>query len=170
MDNRDLYDDNYFTFYLLSDKYIKDSYQKTYFFTLLFKRISKYLKKLLFHSFFTLFNAHRYHNAKNKIVFYAISKNNFDSLNPVYKKLKNHSIFLTTDFRLLNRAFLFPIIIPLFISIYFIPSLLRMIYSENITNRKRYLLYLDEILLSMGFRAVAFTYLKFLKPKSFCVE
>ena len=41
-----------------------------------------------------------------------------------------------------------------------------MIYSENITNRKRYLLYLDEILLSMGFRAVAFTYLKFLKPKA----
>ena len=166
MDNKNLYDDNYFNFYLLSNKYIVDSYQKIHFLTLLFKKISRFLIKLLFHSFFTLFNVDSYQNIKNKIVFYAISKNNYDSLNPVYKKLKNHSIFLKSDYRLSNSAFLFPIIIPLIISIYFIPSLIHKILYERSIHRKRYLLYLDDILLSMGFRAFAMTYLKFLKPKA----
>ena len=166
MNLKNLMNDNYITFYMLSDNYIDNQYSTINLPVYAFKKIFRYVKKIIFY-FYVFF---RYYSSikdqKNKVIFYAITKNNFDSLCPVYKEIKKYSIMLTTDYRLARNAVLVPQIIPLIISILLTPVFLKNIFQSVPKVRKRIILYLDDILLSMGFTIFVKYYLKLLKPKA----
>lgn len=166
MNLKNMMDDNYLTFYMLSDNYVNKEYSKINLSVYVSKKIFRYIKKSLLHFFifFRYFSLNK--NYCNKIIFYTISKNNYDSLSPVYKELKKYSIILSSDYRLARNALLIPMIIPLIISIFFIPALFNKIFNSVPKVRKRIILYLDDILLSMGFTIFVKYYLKLLKPKA----
>ena len=73
---------------------------------------------------------------------------------------------LTSDYRLIRNAVLLPQIIPLVISIFLTPVFIKNIFDSIPIVRKRIILYLDDILLSMGFTIFVKYYLKLLKPKA----
>ena len=166
MNLKNLMDDNYLTFYMLSDNYIDNQYSTINLSVYAFKKIFRYIKKILFHFYVFFRHYSSIKDQKNKIIFYAITKNNFDSLYPVYKEIKKYSIMLSSDYRLARNAVLLPQIIPLIISIFLTPVFLKNIFHSAPKVRKRIILYLDDILLSMGFTIFVNYYLKLLKPKA----
>lgn len=166
MESQELKDDNFFNFFLLSDNYIDKLYSKQKPLLLIFVKLNKFIQKFIFHFFLSILKIKKFFLPRNKIIFYTISKNNYDSLEPIYKKLIKNSIFLSSDFRLSKNTFLFPLIIPIIISFLFIPSIIINIIKESRMNKKRYLLFFNDILLSIGFKSFITFYLKLLKPKA----
>jgi len=159
-----LMDDNYAAFFMLNNNYVDKKSSEINLFVDVTNKIFKYVKKLLLHFFIFIKHFPYSKNYSNKIIFYTISTNNYDSLFPVYKALEKDSIIISSDYRLANKAVLLPMIIPLIISIFFIPLLIINTVYTNLKIRKRILLYLDDILLSMGFNYFVKHYLKILNP------
>lgn len=166
MNLKNLMDDNYLTFYMLSDKYIDDQYSTINVTVYVLKKIFRYFKKIVFNIYVFFRHYSPFKSQKNKIIFYATTKNNFDSLYPVYKKIKKNSIMLSSDYRLARNAILLPQIVPLIISIFLTSVLLKNILDSVPKVRQRIILYLDDTLLSMGFIIFVKYYLKLLKPKA----
>ncbi len=166
MNLKNIMDDNYLTFYMLSDNYVQEKYSEINVFVYITKKIFWYIKKILFHFVILIKYFPQNLNSRSKIIFYSISKNNYDSLFPVYKELQKDSIFISGDYRLARGAFLLPIFIPLIISVFFIPVLIIRAFNSSQNIRKRIILYMDDILLSIGFKIFVKYYLKILKPKT----
>jgi len=166
MNLKNLMDDNYLTFYMLSDKYIDDQYTTINIPVHVLKKIFRYIKKILFHFYVSFRHYSSIKDQKNKIIFYAITKNNFDSLYPVYMETKKNSVMISSDYRLAKNAVLLPQIFPLIFSIFLIPRFIKNIIDSVPNVRKRIILYLDDTLLSMGFKIFVKIYLKILKPKA----
>ena len=118
MNLKNLMDDNYLTFYMLSDKYIDDQYTTINIPVHVLKKIFRYIKKILFHFYVSFRHYSSIKDQKNKIIYYAITKNNFDSLYPVYMETKKNSVMISSDNRLAKNAVLLPQIFPLIFTIF----------------------------------------------------
>jgi len=151
---------------MLSDNYIDNQYSKINLPVFVIKKLFRYINKILFSSYIFCRHLLLLNNNKNKIIFYVVTKNNFDSLYPVYNEIKKNSIMLSSDYRLAKNTVLLPQIVPLIVSIIFIPNFINNFIKSVPNVRKRIILYFDDILLSMGFTKFVKYYLKILKPKA----
>lgn len=165
MNLNELKDNNYLIFFMLNDDYVNNQYSNINIIFYIFKKASRYICRVVFHFiiFFKYFPVKLFD--KKEIIFFSITKNNFDSLSPVQKKLKYLSTSISSNYRLGRHATILPMVIPMVLSILFIPMLIQLIIKCNQQNRKRIILYIDEILLSMGYRSFIKYFLKMFKPK-----
>jgi|SaaInlStandDraft_5_1057022.scaffolds.fasta_scaffold27316_2 hypothetical protein len=124
----------------------------------------RYHSKLIFHFFQFIKHFSHNFNKKNKIIFYSISKNNYDSIYPIYEQIKEKSYLLSSDYRLIGKSNIIPMFIPLASSFIFIPLLLVFYFNSDKINKKRIILFFDEILLSTGFKLFTKIYLKWISP------
>lgn len=165
MNLNELKDNNYLIFFMLNDDYVNNQYSNINIIFYIFKKASRYICRVVFHFiiFFKYFPKNLFN--EKKIIFFSISKNNYDSLLPVQEIFKNSSISLSPNFRLGRKSIIIPLIIPLMVSLFFIPKLVVLYLKCNHQNRRRIILYIDVILLSMGYNIFIKYYLKLLKPK-----
>ena len=159
-------DDNYLIFFMLSNNYIEKQYggiNKTFH---LINTTFRYLLKLGLNIYMYFTQWHYKKDIKQKIIFFNVSKNNYDALYSTYSKLSNDSLMLTTDYKLRDTNILLPKLFPQIISFLFIPMIIyQMIVSERMT-KKKIILYFDDILLSFGYRIFIKYYVNYLNPKS----
>ena len=157
-------DDNYLIFFIINDEFIIKTFSEINPLFHVIKRIIRYQAKVLFHFFQFIIHFPRNFNKQNKIIFYSISKNNYDSIYPIYEQVKEKSYLLSSDYRLSGKSNTIPMFLPLVASLIFIPFLLVFFFYSDKINKQRIILYLDEILLSTGFRLFTKPYLKWIRP------
>tara|TARA_Y100000590_G_scaffold211779_1_gene239967 strand:- start:1539 stop:2792 length:1254 start_codon:yes stop_codon:yes gene_type:complete len=151
---------------MYSDEYINLRYNKMNLMRHLFRIPFKLIFNLLRYAyqFFQLYpNSLKF---SNKIIFFTVSKNNYEALKRLYKPFINQSLFLTNDYRLKNNQYVIPMVIPYLVSIILSPIIFFNVFKLNSSERKRFLLYFEEIIESIGYNYFIKYYLKYLRPRA----
>jgi hypothetical protein len=151
MNLNDIKDSNYVIYNMYDDSYINSLYNYPYF--LFIKNLIKFFSMGLFHGYLSIKSLKIYfQNYDNKAVFFSLSKNNHNVLNPLYRKYKKPCLFLTTDYKNSNnKNLLFTKFIPFIFSLFFLPIKLINIPFLDKETRKRTVIFLHEYLLSSGY-------------------
>ena len=149
---------------MFSDEYVNKQYLNLNLFYHLLKSPFKLIYNFLRSLFIDLISFSNNENIKNKIILFSVSKNNQLAMEPLKNSLNYPLVSLTNDYRLRKNQSLLPMSIPALFSIFYYPYIfLLMIRSKN-KERKRFIVFFEEITNSIGYNFFIKFYIKIKKP------
>jgi len=157
---------HYALFNMYSAIHINTLYRSINLFKLTYSITKNILRGLKYFLLYICKNTRLSRREKNKIVFFALSKNQLDALKPIYNILKTQSIILSYKKNHDNTVTLMPLFIPLFISYLYAPKYLYFYFKASSEERKIFKVFFDEILLSLSYYSFCKIYLRWLSPKA----
>lgn len=120
-----------------------------------------------YHTLRKLFTSPNVYRAKGKIVIFAISDNNYLSVQPVYKKLSPTEVAIFSDRKLNAKTPIFiPTVLAAWLVILFFPRLMIDYIMMDQSQRKSFRQGISDVLLSYPFYYVCFLWFKWTRPRA----